>query len=256
LSNRQASQDLIAVLTRDNIGALLELNCETDFVARSADFKNLAEEITCAILEAAKKRFQSKTPSSKDEFVSIPVEDWVVTEKDRTVKDAIAMTVGQLRENIVIKRAEAIISSPQVIIQANVHPHFGTETVQMGQFASIIGITREETTSKFPTEKLAHQICQHIIGMRPETLGTPGTSEKTKLDLLDDKEFQDEKERYDVEDSADVQSTQVDENETQLLRQSFMLSPSMTVHEYLNNHSAHLAWFRRYELGEESNEQN
>jgi elongation factor Ts len=120
----------------------------------------------------------------------------------------------------------------------------------MGQFASIIGMLREESDSKFPTEKLCHQICQHIIGMRPESLGTPGTSEKTRLDLLDEKEFEAEKESDDLNDFADVQSTQIDENETQLLRQSFMLQPSMTIHEYLNTHSAQLLWFLRLELGE------
>jgi hypothetical protein len=41
LGNRQASQGVVAVHARDNVGALLELNCETDFVARNSDFKNL-----------------------------------------------------------------------------------------------------------------------------------------------------------------------------------------------------------------------
>jgi hypothetical protein len=75
----------------------------------------------------------------------------------------------------------------------------------MGQFASIIGITRNESEAKFPTDKLAHQICQHIIGMRPESLGTPQKHDKTTLDLLDTKEFKGEKESDELNDFADVQ---------------------------------------------------
>jgi hypothetical protein len=76
----------------------------------------------------------------------------------------------------------------------------------MGQFASVIGIKRNEgSDSKFPIEKLSHQIGQHIIGMRPESLGTPETREKSRLDLLDEKEFKDEKEHDDLNDFADVQ---------------------------------------------------
>lgn len=76
LSDRNASQGLIAVTTKDNIAALLELNCETDFVGRSADFKNLVEEIVWTILEHGKKCANSSVPKNKNEFVSIPFGLW------------------------------------------------------------------------------------------------------------------------------------------------------------------------------------
>jgi elongation factor Ts len=73
LSNRQASQGLVAVFVKDNVAAVLELNCETDFVARSADFQKLVEEIALAIVEHGKSFSASKAPSNKEEFVSIPI---------------------------------------------------------------------------------------------------------------------------------------------------------------------------------------
>lgn len=42
----------------------------------------------------------------------------------------------------------------------------------MGKFVSIVAMKRGEGAT-FPTDKLASQICQHIIGMRSETLGDP-----------------------------------------------------------------------------------
>jgi hypothetical protein len=53
----------------------------------------------------------------------------------------------------------------------------GTEKMEMGRFISLVGIQRTESCSNFPTEKLAHQLCQHVIGMDPKEVGTPETEE-------------------------------------------------------------------------------
>lgn len=49
-----------------------------------------------------------------------------------------------------------------------------------------------------------------------------------------------------------LQVTTIDENETQLLRQSFMLNPSQTVYDYVSGHGAHIVDFYRVELGEDA----
>jgi translation elongation factor EF-Ts len=45
-----------------------------------------------------------------------------VTGNNRTIKETIALAVGQLRENIVIKKAQVVISNPAVAIQGYAHP--------------------------------------------------------------------------------------------------------------------------------------
>lgn len=42
----------------------------------------------------------------------------------------------------------------------------------MGRLVSVVGLQRKPTT-EFPTEKLANQLCQHIIGMTPTSVGSP-----------------------------------------------------------------------------------
>ena len=51
----------------------------------------------------------------------------------------------------------------------------------MGRFVSVIGIERPTNVSQFPTDKLASQICQHVIGMQPETLGTPPQKQQATI---------------------------------------------------------------------------
>lgn len=49
------------------------------------------------------------------------------------------------------------------------------------------------------------------------------------------------------------QTTQIDESETRLLHQSFMLNPSQTVYEYVTGHGAKIVDFFRTEIGEYAN---
>lgn len=72
------------------IGALLELYCETDFVARNENFKVLAHEICLQIAAVG-----AQTP---EELLSQPY----LKNPEKTIKDLINDTVGKLGENIKI----------------------------------------------------------------------------------------------------------------------------------------------------------
>lgn len=45
LAGRTTSQGLVGVHIKDNVGAMVELNCETDFVAKNEKFKNLVSQV-------------------------------------------------------------------------------------------------------------------------------------------------------------------------------------------------------------------
>lgn len=79
--------------------------------------------------------------------------------------------------------------------------------------------------------------------MSPESLGEAAESVKTQEGLRS-------QEGHDP--NADpVVVTNIDESETALLRQAFMLNPSQSVHEYLKSHNANILDFVRVELGSE-----
>lgn len=46
LAERATAQGLVGVLIRGNIGAMVEVNCETDFVARNENFKNFVDHVS------------------------------------------------------------------------------------------------------------------------------------------------------------------------------------------------------------------
>ena len=73
------------------IGAMVELRCETDFVAKSEDFKKLAHELCLQI---------AAMDPEKDSLMSQP---WIKDET-KTIKELIEEYVAKLGENIMIKR--------------------------------------------------------------------------------------------------------------------------------------------------------
>ncbi|MBI2356280.1 MAG: translation elongation factor Ts [Candidatus Doudnabacteria bacterium] len=93
-SARTVGQGLIAsyIHAGGKIGVLVELNCETDFVARNDEFVKLANEIAMHIA------------ASDPEDVAAMLNQPYVRNPEQQVKDLIAETVGKLGENIRVRR--------------------------------------------------------------------------------------------------------------------------------------------------------
>ncbi len=73
-------------------GALLELQCETDFVARTDDFKNLAKELAMQVT--------SMNPKNVEEFVG----QEYIRDPKKTVKDLITEVIAKTGENVKLVR--------------------------------------------------------------------------------------------------------------------------------------------------------
>lgn len=93
-SERTAKEGLIAsyIHAGSRVGVLLEVNCETDFVARNEEFKKLVSELALHIAAAE--------PVDIADLLEQPY----VRDSAKTIKDLIAETVGKLGENIQVKR--------------------------------------------------------------------------------------------------------------------------------------------------------
>ena len=137
-AGRTASEGLVgAYIHMDRIGVLVEMNCETDFVARTDDFKNLLkdvamhvaaanpiyvsrQDIPLSILESEREIYSSQVTGKPPQVVEKIVEgklekffsetcllDQVFIrdpEQKLKVKDLIVEKIAKLGENIVVKR--------------------------------------------------------------------------------------------------------------------------------------------------------
>jgi elongation factor Ts len=89
------------------IGALVELNCETDFVARTAEFKELAHSLAMQIAATAPHFLTSDDmpPEVKaDPQTVCLLNQPFIKDPSRTVQDIIAETIAKVGENIKVRR--------------------------------------------------------------------------------------------------------------------------------------------------------
>ncbi len=106
---KEAREGLIASYLSDDkkFGVLVELNCETDFVAATDDFKGLLKDI----LEIVKEN----KPRNLDELKALKLKS------DDSVDDAIKLLIGKVGENIILRRF-AIFETLDGFIEIYVHP--------------------------------------------------------------------------------------------------------------------------------------
>ena len=101
--DREAGQGLIdSYIHAGRIGALIELNCETDFVARTDDFKTLAREIAMQVAATNPTRISASEASTDGD---VPLLDQpYIRDPSRTIQELVNETIAKVRENVVIRR--------------------------------------------------------------------------------------------------------------------------------------------------------
>jgi len=109
-ADRVTAEGIVAsyVHTGDRIGALVEVNCETDFVARTPDFVELAHDIAMQVAAMAAQYIASEdVPEDAEEEVpteQILLEQAFIKDPEKTVGDLVSEVAARVRENVRVKR--------------------------------------------------------------------------------------------------------------------------------------------------------
>ena len=117
-AGRTAGEGLVGsyVHAGGKIGVLVEVNCETDFVARCDDFKQLARDLAMQIAatnpsyiereEIPKEVLKEKKGNHLEEFCKAAclLEQPFIKDESLSIRDRVAEVVGKVRENIVVRR--------------------------------------------------------------------------------------------------------------------------------------------------------
>lgn len=119
-SGRTAAEGLVVSYIHNNgrFGALVEINCETDFVARTDDFQQLANDIALHIVGLRPKYVQADDISDEEMAAGIKefgdekrfldetvlMRQGFVRNPGVTVEEIIREAIGKLGENIVVRR--------------------------------------------------------------------------------------------------------------------------------------------------------
>ena len=117
VQGREANEGRIEIYTHpgNRMAAMVELNCETDFVARTDDFIALARDLALHIaamnpryitsdeVPAAEVEASGESPQKYYEQVVLLAQPFV-KDGSQTIEDKIKATVAKIRENVIVRR--------------------------------------------------------------------------------------------------------------------------------------------------------
>ena len=151
-SGRVAADGVVVVAVEGTKGAIVELNSETDFVARNEIFQNLARNTA----ELAVRH-------------SIGDVETLKNTKDghgETVAENVTDTIAKIGENMNLRRA-AIIGVTNGVVVSYIH---NAVAPGMGKIGILVGL--ESTGDIGKLEALGKQIAMHVAAARPDALST------------------------------------------------------------------------------------
>jgi elongation factor Ts len=149
-SGRVAAEGLVGVATASNKGAIVEVNAETDFVARNETFQEFVAKVAEIVLQVG---------DNLDAVNAAPFPD-----SGRTVAEELTHMVATIGENMTIRRAK-VLSVTQGVVASYMHQALRPGLGKIGVLAAVEGPGELATL-----ETLGRQVGMHVAATRPEAL--------------------------------------------------------------------------------------
>jgi elongation factor Ts len=223
-ADRVAAEGVVSTYISDDkkLGVVVEVNCETDFVAKGDDFKQFAADVAKLVADT--------NPAGIDELNAAKLPS------GETVDEARRGLIAKLGENINVRRFERIEVS-------------GDATVSSYQHGEKIAVLVNSTGGN---DDLGKDLAMHIAAMKPICVSP---------DDVPAEEVEKEKQIFSAQAAESGKPPEIIEkmitgrinkflNEVALQGQDFVKDSSMTVGKLLKSENASVAEFIRVEVGE------
>ncbi|WP_417245117.1 translation elongation factor Ts [Celeribacter sp.] len=221
-SGRTAAEGLVAVAVNGGVGVAVEVNSETDFVAKNAEFQTMVKDIATAALGVA----------DVDALKSADVNGKPVSE---LITDKIA-TIG---ENMSVRRMAKIEAETVVTYVHN------AAADGLGKIGVLVGL-------KGGDEAFGKQVAMHIAAANPQGLDEasldPAVVEKEKQIQIDIAKESGKPDNI-IENMIKGRMKKFIAEST-LLGQAFVVNPDLTVEKAAKEAGAEITGFVRLEVGE------
>ncbi len=162
-SGRVAAEGLVAVAVSGTRGVAVEVNSETDFVARNDQFQALASTI-------AKVAIANPSLATGDDVETLKKAAYP---GGGTVEDAVANAIATVGENMTLRRA-AGVSVGEGVVASYVH---NVVTDGLGRIGVLVAL--ESIGNKEVLATLGRQIAMHVAAANPLALDASGMSAET-----------------------------------------------------------------------------
>ena len=239
-SGRATSEGTVAISLGDRVAGIVELGCETDFVAKTPDFQTLAASLAKSLVEDA-------GIDGREVLLDATVEGEKVSEK-------ISAAIGKVGENILLNRCERIAVEGSGKVGGYVHAG--------GKLGVLVGLATEASGEAL--DVLAKDLAMHVAAADPSPVAVD--RDGVPQELIDrEKELfrrQAEQEGKPAKVIDKIVEGRIKKyyGEVCLLEQSFVKDPDKSLKQLLEEVGGQLASpvaissFVRFKLGESASE--
>ncbi len=237
-AGRVAAEGLVGVASKGTTAAVIELNSETDFVARNDGFQALVRDVASVALSAG------------GDVEAISAAGYPGSDKsvDASIKDAIA-TIG---ENMTLRRA-AVLSVNDGVVSTYVHSAISDGLGKIGVLVAL-----ESAGDKDKLNALGRQIAMHIAATSPLSLNVdqldPAVVERERAVFIEQARESGKPDNI-IEKMVEGRIRKFYEEVT-LVKQAFVIDPDKTVEQAVEalgkelGTAVKLSGFVRFALGE------
>ncbi|MBE0440210.1 MAG: elongation factor Ts [Gammaproteobacteria bacterium] len=223
-SDRIAAEGIIAIETSADgkRAVMIEVNSETDFVAKAEDFTNFVKQVANKVLEAQ--------PASVEELMALALND--AGDSIETVRQALVAKIG---ENIQVRRFELMTSEEGVIGSYRHGDRIGT----------MVKLTGGDLA-------LAKDLAMHVAASRPQAVSAadlPAELLEKERDIVATQARDSGKPEAIIEKMVEGRMQKFI-NEISLLGQSFVKDPDVTIEKLIKQANATVDAFSFFEVGE------
>ena len=221
-SGRTAAEGLVAVAVKDGKGIAVEVNSETDFVGKNADFQKMVAGI-------------ADVATTVNDVVALKAADMGGKSVEQTVTDAVAI----IGENMSVRRMAALSGETVVSYVHN------AAAPGMGKIGVLVAMTGGD-------EALGKQVAMHIAAVNPAALSEADMDASI---VEKEKQVQMDIARESGKPEAVIEKMIVGRmkkfvGESTLLNQAFVVNPDVTVGQAATDAGATITGFARLEVGE------
>ncbi len=232
-SDRIAAEGIVeAYISEDGKkGAIVEVNSETDFVAKNEEFKTFVMDVAKQIVE--------KNPKDVEELLA----QESISEAGKTVKEVLVGKIATIGENMNIRRFARFES--EGLVEKYIHGD--------GKIAVLVNM-------KSGDKEVAKDICMQIAAARPEYLNeqsVPSERVEKEKEILKAQTMNEGKPEAIAEKIVQGRINKF-YSEICLVDQEFVKDPNMKISQLLKEKNAEIVEFARFEKGEgiEKKEEN
>ncbi len=231
-SGRIAAEGLVAAYVSENkkVGAIVEVNAETDFVAKNDEFVTFVNDVAEIVAIS--------NPADIDALAEVQYK-----ETGKTVKEVLTDKIATIGENMSIRRFQRFESDG--LVESYIHGG--------GKIAVLVNFAKGET-------ELAKDVCMQIAAARPEYLNREAVPQDQVAKEMEILKVQAMNEGKPAEIAEKMVQGRIGKyySEICLLDQEFVKDPNIKVGKLIESKGAELSAYARFEKGEgiEKKEEN